>query len=917
MVGVPSALYLAAGLLAVAVSVGLSIALLGGALGWGGRERDVQGLIGGSGAAVYAVSHVLAGAQIGPVGVWSWLHVVGLAGIAIGVGPDRIRPLSGLPLVIPVVSVVPAYAAAAAGLVAAVRIGTAGRRAISAALGLAVMALGHAIGPTEPVYSEIAIVVGALLLGAWLWAASSRRILTKLLTAFVAALLAMAILLAAVLATVSSAELTAQELDRLGRLAAQLTDEVEAWPAEAVAAASPLSRSVGPLIATRLSAADAADLFALSLANQDFFLTVDASGQVVNSHPPDLPGSLRLAVSGDPLVTGLREGGAGGSAGSLLSSGGVVVGIGAVAVREVDTRPEDPPAGVLVTGRLVDGVWAAQQATALDVGLIGVVGVEVVFTTEQVEVAGAAVVEGLDGRAQADLSVDEAVLFAGAAPIADPQRGTALGQVITISTPDVIASVERTQAQRLFLVALFGGVLAVVVAALVTRRSLRPIGQLTAAAELVGSGDLGGRAAIDSPDEVGVLGAAFDEMVASLAEQQADLTSSAQREARLRGRLESLTSSMGDGLIAVDVGGAIITFNPAAEALTGRRAAEVEGVRLAQVLRGAVVDEGPGPEGSDGGDGVDGGDAPDPLGVDDATDARPAAARLVLRRVDGSQVPVAATAAPVRSPAGDIIGRVYVLRDISRDLEVEQMKTEFLANVSHELRTPITPIKGYAGVLARRDVGPEKTQRFATEILDSTRRLERIVGMIVDFAGLDSGRVVLRREPVDLAVLVDGALDRWRTAHPDRGFTRRIQPWLPTVWGDPEYLARCLEELLDNAVKFSPDGEDVAVAARTRDGCVELQVIDAGIGIEPAAADRLFRDFVQVDGTETRHFGGLGLGLGLVKRILDGIGARVSVRSAPGAGTTVTLVLDIAGPALIPPLPVPPLPRGVVPVPPV
>lgn len=176
------------------------------------------------------------------------------------------------------------------------------------------------------------------------------------------------------------------------------------------------------------------------------------------------------------------------------------------------------------------------------------------------------------------------------------------------------------------------------------------------------------------------------------------------------------------------------------------------------------------------------GDGPLRLGA--ATAEGPATARLRLHRLDGATVPVATTAAPVRSPAGEVMGRVYVLRDISRDLQVERMKSEFLANVSHELRTPITPIKGYAGVLARRDVDPEKTRRFAGEILDATGRLERIVGMIVDFAGLDSGRVVLQRDPVDLSALLGEVLLRWRTAHPDRRFTSQVHPWLPLVWGD-------------------------------------------------------------------------------------------------------------------------------------
>lgn len=906
MVAVSSALYLAAGLLAVAASVGLAVALAeGDPRPDGRRATDLVRVLGAAGALTYAVGHALAAAQIGTPEVWTWVHVAGLAGVALGASPARIGSLSGLPLVIPLTPAVPAYVAAAVGLIAAGRIGAAGRGALPAALGLAVMSLGHALAPADASLSAIATVVGALLLGAWLWIRSSRRILAKLLTAFVAALTAMAILLAAVLSTVSSAELTAEELDRLGRLSGQLAAEVQGWPAEAVTAAAPLSRSVGPLIATRLSPEEAGELFDLSLSTQDFFLSLGADGTVVNSHPSDLAGSLELAITGDPLVTALREGTAGDDVGGLLTTGRVIVAFGAVAVRTADARPEDPPAGVLVTGRLVDEVWAAQQAAALDVGLVGVIGGTAAFATDAVGVPGEEVLQGLDGRPRADLGVGGAALFAAAAPIADPERGTPLGAVVATSTPEVIAAVERAQAQRLFLVSLFGSALAVVVAGLVTRRFLRPIRQLTAAAEQIGAGDLRARAAVDSPDEVGLLGAAFDEMIESLSEQQEDLSDSAAREARLRGRLESLTSSMSDGLIAVDTTGAVITFNPAAEALTGTPGSAALGRPLDEVLDATPLVDGPtegeGPRG-------------DPLGMRAATDPGTAAARLLLRRADGRALPVAATAAPVRSPGGEVLGRVYVLRDISRDLEVERMKTEFLANVSHELRTPITPIKGYAHVLARRDVGPDATRQFAGEILDSTLRLERIVGMIVDFAGLDSGRVLLRREAVDVPSLVGPVVERWREAHPDRVVALRIARGLPPVWGDPDYLSRCLDELLDNALKFSPGGEDVIVAARTDGARVALQVIDAGIGIDPEAAARLFTDFVQADGTETRSFGGLGLGLGLVKRIVDGIGGEVVVRSEPGQGSAFTLLLQAAGAIA---LPQPPSRRDQVPLPPV
>jgi two-component system, OmpR family, phosphate regulon sensor histidine kinase PhoR len=910
MVGVPAALHLAAALLAVFAAAGLAVALLAGRPQATGRGDGALRRVGALGALAYGVGAALAGAQVGPADVRTWVQAAGLLLVALG---TTRAAAAGLPLVVPVVPTTPALAAAGAALLAAARVAAAGPRASALALGLAVLGGGHALEPSRPVLAAGVLSAGSLLVGVWLWTASRRRLLAKLLVAFAASLLALATVLAAVLSTASSAQLAEEELGRLRRLAQQLTAEVESWPGEAVLAAQPLARSADPLVTTALSPADAADLYALSLSSQDFFLAIDASGQVVNSHPPTLSGAVRLAVVGDPRVAGLLAGGATGDDGGLLISGDAVVAIGAVALSGEGTRPEGPPAGVLVTGRRVDGLYVAQVATELRVGVVAVVGGQPLAAAVPadapgegdgpvVDVDGPQVAAALGERPSAEVDVGGRTAFAAADELADPELGTVAGRIVTVSTPAVIADLETAQTRRLFLVSLVGGALALVVAAVVVRRSTRPISRLTAVAEAVSAGDLGRRSEVEAPDEVGVLSAAFDEMVESLSEQQRDLTTSAQREARLRGRFESLTTSMSDGLVAADASGEVITFNPAAEALLGLPADSAVGrplhVVLAEALDPEVADDG----------------GADPLRVAAPLDPSTAAARLTLRRPDGVRVPVAATAAPVRAPNGEVIGRVLVLRDITADLQVEQMKSQFLANVSHELRTPITPIKGYANVLARRDVGPEATRRFAEQILDSTRRLERIVGMIVDFAALDGGRVVLRREPVDVEALVGGRLERWREAEPERRFLCRLDPRLPQVLADPTYLGRMLDELLDNAVKFSPDGQEVEVTA-CRDGeVVELRVRDRGIGVDPDAARALFTDFVQLDGTETRHFGGLGLGLGLVKRILDGMGAEARVTSEPGAGTTVAVRLP-ADPS--PPPPRQPARAATVPSPPV
>jgi signal transduction histidine kinase len=243
---------------------------------------------------------------------------------------------------------------------------------------------------------------------------------------------------------------------------------------------------------------------------------------------------------------------------------------------------------------------------------------------------------------------------------------------------------------------------------------------------------------------------------------------------------------------------------------------------------------------------------------------------------------------------------VLVLRDVTREREIERMKTEFLSNVSHELRTPLTPIKGYAEVLARRDVGAEATRKFASQILDSTGRLERIVATIVDFAALDSGRLELRPQPLVLHDMVEEMLEEWRAAYPGREFRRRVGKTLPPAAADPVMLRRCLDELVSNAVKFSPSGGPVSITAmqasygRDPRPLIRISVRDRGVGIEPEVAARIFGDFYQGDASETRHYGGLGLGLALVRRIIEGMDGHVDLESQSGEGATFHLFLPLA-----------------------
>jgi PAS domain S-box-containing protein len=453
--------------------------------------------------------------------------------------------------------------------------------------------------------------------------------------------------------------------------------------------------------------------------------------------------------------------------------------------------------------------------------------------------------------------------------------------VIAVIASEPTTAVDNTRKslfRTLFLVALGAALLALVVALAVGDRIGAGLRRLTEAAEGIQRGDLSVRSAVQSEDEVGVLSETFDSMATSIESLADELRQAADDEAQLRNRLEAVVAGMGEALIAVDSGGRLTTFNRAAEELVGVASTAALGRPANRVVK-LVTDEGE--------------DISVRLAKPTASPWTQAA--LVVHK-DGSQVPVALSAGGLRGAQGELSGGVFVLRDMRREREVERMKTEFLSNISHELRTPLTPIKGYAEMLRRRNVPRNQAREFLGGIIDSTDRLERVVDLLVSFAAFEAGRLRLRSEPVTVRELLDSTAQRWQakldSAHP---LTKRVARNLPDVVVDRRLLERSLDELVDNAVKYSPAGGKVSILAQLSDNgrgpSVEIAITDRGIGIPEDRVDSVFDEFAQADSSATREFGGLGLGLSFVRRIVRAHDGELLCESRPGKGSTFSIVL--------------------------
>ena len=220
--------------------------------------------------------------------------------------------------------------------------------------------------------------------------------------------------------------------------------------------------------------------------------------------------------------------------------------------------------------------------------------------------------------------------------------------------------------------------------------------------------------------------------------------------------------------------------------------------------------------------------------------------------------------------------------------EADRLKDEIVQNVSHELRTPLTFIKGYVDLLLDGSMGPlTDAQREAVEIIaEKTNLLSRLVGDIVTLQRIERG--TLNFEAVDIAALARISVQNFQLTASQSGLEFAVEdPGGPViVWGDRERLSQVLDNLLHNAVKFSPNGGRITVRVQDVDDHALVSVQDTGIGIPPDKLERIFERFYQVDGSTRRRFGGMGLGLAIVKRIVEAHGGRVWAESELGKGST-------------------------------
>jgi signal transduction histidine kinase len=468
---------------------------------------------------------------------------------------------------------------------------------------------------------------------------------------------------------------------------------------------------------------------------------------------------------------------------------------------------------------------------------------------------------GPDGCRASELSTGATCQFTLLAPDGRPSA--------TLSFVVPLADIERArdEAQRaLWVVGSLVLVFGAVAAWLLARSFTRPLAQLTAAAGGIALGGYDRPVDVKSTDEIGVLASALETMRQRVAASTTQLRDE-------RDVLNSVLDSTADGILMTDPSGQPVVANRRWRDLLG-----ADGFAAAAAFREL--------------------DGSHQRSLADAAHEWLAGARRLATaefdRTEPAYQRLRCYTAPVSKDDGTLIGRIFVMRDVTRESEAERMRNAFVATVSHELRSPLTVISGYTDTLLRSGPWDETTQHDFLEIVArSAATLAGLVDNLLDAAMVEAGVLHIECEPVHLQRIAEQVIAQRKPLASQHTLVLVVQPELPLAEADPLRAEQVLINLVDNAIKYSPDGGTITVRLSTASESLMVSVEDEGVGVSPEQAERLFDRFYRANGTLERTTKGVGLGLFICRALVEAQGGRIWVESQPGRGSTFHFTLPV------------------------
>ncbi|MEI8060829.1 MAG: ATP-binding protein [Candidatus Berkelbacteria bacterium] len=471
---------------------------------------------------------------------------------------------------------------------------------------------------------------------------------------------------------------------------------------------------------------------------------------------------------------------------------------------------------------------------------------------------------------------------------------------------------------QLFILLLLGSVVIFyIVGYYFSTRITKPIEELKFSAEKIAAGDLSQNVIINSNDEIGQLSQSFDAMIKAVIasraevdrkveEQTHEITEKSafmedQQKAVLniledvedekdkvgheKDKIDAILHSIGDGVFVVDKDLNIIVFNSVAAKLSGYSVEESMGKKYSDVLKFSFEDTGK---------------------VNDefmskamtTGEVQEMANHTQITQKAGEKIAVADSAAPLKDRDGSIIGCVVVFRDVTHEREIDKAKTEFVSLASHQLRTPLSSVNWFAEMLLAGDAGKLTKQQteFVEKIYAGNQRMVDLVNSLLNVSRIELGTFSVEPEPTDVVEISKSVIEELTPQIKTKKLKiKENYEKIPKFSADPKLVRIVLQNLLSNAVKYTPDGGSVESNISLKDKNILINVKDSGYGIPKDQQDKIFSKLFRADNVREKDTEGTGLGLYIVKSIVDNSGGKISFDSAENKGTTFHVALPLSG----------------------
>jgi PAS domain S-box-containing protein len=410
----------------------------------------------------------------------------------------------------------------------------------------------------------------------------------------------------------------------------------------------------------------------------------------------------------------------------------------------------------------------------------------------------------------------------------------------------------------------------------------RSVSRLKAGAVRIANGDFSQPISVKSHDELGQLSDAFNQMSERLRDSYRRIAVEQQRD-------EAMLQSMNEGLIVVDEKGVVVMINAKATTLLSLPEGTVTiGKPVVGLYQLYPADS----------------KKDTPLALEE----RPSHITLTTGQVindvygfhtaQGDKYLLNISSSPVNLD-GKVVGAITLLRDVTKEKQIDRMKTEFISLASHQLRTPLSAIKWFTEMLVSGDAGqlqPEQMD-FAKNIADSTERMIALVNALLNISRIESGRIMIDPKPTDLKELVGGIVNdlKAKTEEKQQSLVISVHDDLPKINLDPRLISQVYLNLLTNAIKYTPKGGEISVFISKKDDQIISQVTDNGYGIPKDQQGRLFQKFFRAANAVKVETDGTGLGLYLIKAVVESSGGKIWFESEEGKGSTFWFSIPLSG----------------------